>query len=93
MTILGRPLILSEKMETLGDAGDIAYVDLGYYLIGDRMAMTMASSEHAKFTSDQTVIKTTMRVDGAPAVKSSIIPNKGGSGSALSPFVRLATRA
>ena len=93
MTILGRPLILSEKMETLGDAGDIAYVDLGYYLIGDRMAMTMASSEHAKFTSDQTVIKTTMRVDGAPAVKSSIIPNKGGSGSALSPFVRLADRA
>jgi HK97 family phage major capsid protein len=92
-TILGRPLILSEKMETLGTAGDLAYVDLSYYLVGDRMAMTMAASEHAKFTSGQTVIKTTMRVDGAPAVKSSIIPNKGGSGSALSPFVRLATRA
>jgi len=92
-TILGRPLILSEKMETLGTAGDLAYVDLGYYLIGDRMAMTMAASEHAKFTSDQTVIKTTLRVDGAPAVKSSVIPNKGGSGSALSPFIRLATRA
>jgi len=92
-TILGRPVVLSEKMETLGTAGDLAYVDLSYYLIGDRMAMTMAASEHAKFTSDQTVIKTTLRVDGAPAVKSSVIPNKGGSGSALSPFIRLATRA
>lgn len=91
MTILGRPVIFTEKMETLGTAGDLAFVDLGYYLIGDRQAMTVAASEHAKFTSDQTVIKTTLRVDGAPAVKSSVIPNKGST--ALSPFVRLATRA
>ncbi len=91
LSILGRPVIFTEKMETLGTAGDLAFVDLGYYLIGDRQAMTMAASEHAKFTSDQTVIKCTMRVDGAPAVKSAVIPNKGST--ALSPFVRLATRA
>lgn len=91
MTILGRPVIFTEKMETLGDAGDIAFVDLGYYLIGDRMTMTMAASEHSRFTSDETVVKFTQRVDGAPAVKSAVTPNKGST--TLSPFVRLGARA
>lgn len=90
MTILGRPVLFTEKMEPLGDVGDIAFIDPSYYLIGDRQTMQMESSAHAKFTSDQTVVKFTERVDGAPWIKSAITPNKGAA--TLSPFVRLAAR-
>ena len=38
-TIFGRPLILTEKAETLGTAGDLYFVDLGFYLIGDRQSL------------------------------------------------------
>ncbi|MCI0688758.1 MAG: phage major capsid protein, partial [Sporichthyaceae bacterium] len=46
MTILGRPVFFTEKTPVVGTVGDISFVDLGYYLIGDRQAMTATSSEH-----------------------------------------------
>ena len=36
MTIFGRPLIITEKAGQLGARGDLAFVDLSYYLVGDR---------------------------------------------------------
>lgn len=91
MTILGRPVLFTEKMETVGDVGDIAFVDPAYYLIGDRQAMTMESSTHARFTSDVTVSKFILRVDGRPWLQTPITPNKGAA--TLSAFVALADRA
>lgn len=91
MTILGRPVIFTEKAETIGDAGDINFVDLGYYLIGDRQQMTAAVSEHFKFSTDTTAYRIIQRVDGRPWLKSAITPNKGSN--TLSPFVKLAARA
>lgn len=91
MTILGRPVIFTEKMETLGDAGDISFVDLSYYLIGDRQAMTMATSADAEFQTDKTAVRIISRGDGRPWLKTAITPAKGAN--TLSPFVRLAARA
>jgi HK97 family phage major capsid protein len=91
MTILGRPVIFTEKAETLGLAGDINFVDLGYYLIGDRQSMTAMTSEHFKFNVDSTAYRIIERVDGRPWIKNAITPNKGAG--TLSPFVQLATRA
>lgn len=91
MSILGRPVYFTEKMETIGDLGDIAFVDPSYYLIGDRQAMTMETSTHVRFTSDQTVTKFILRVDGRPWLQNPITPNKGAA--TLSPFVALAERA
>lgn len=91
-TILGRPIVVTEKMpSTLGTVGDIALVDLGYYLIGDRQQMEMTSSEHRYFESDKTAYKIVQRNDGRPWLDSAITPQNGGP--ALSPFVTLATRA
>lgn len=90
MTILGRPVVFTEKMETLGNVGDIAFIDPAYYLIGDRQTMSMESSIHARFTSDVTVIKFVERVDGRPWLQNAITPNKGSN--SLSAFVRLAQR-
>ena len=91
MTILGRPVIFTEKAKTLGTAGDINFVDFGFYLIGDRQAMSARSSEHFKFQSDQTSYRIIERVDGRPWLNDAITPQN--SGSTLSPFVKLATRS
>jgi HK97 family phage major capsid protein len=91
MTILGRPVIFSEKVPPLGDAGDINFVDLGFYLIGDRQVMSAMSSPHFKFQNDQTAYRIIERVDGRPWLQSAITPKN--NGSTLSPFVKIAARA
>ena len=91
MTILGRPVIFTEKVNTLGSAGDIVFADLGFYLIGDRQAMSARSSEHTAFASDQTAFRLISRVDGRPWVQSAITPKN--AGDTLSPFVQIAVRA
>lgn len=91
MTILGRPVIFTEKLPVLGDAGDIMFVDLGYYLIGDRQVMSAMSSPHYRFGNDKTAFRVIERVDGRPWLQSAITPKN--NGPALSPFVKLAARA
>lgn len=91
MTILGRPVVFTEKVSTLGTVGDINFVDFGYYLIGDRQTMQMETSTHFKFGNDKTAMRLIERVDGQPWIKSAITPRKGSN--TLSPFVKVATRA
>lgn len=88
--IFGRPMIISEKAGALGDRGDIAFVDLSYYLVGDRQTMTADSSTDFAFGSDKTTFRIIQRVDGRPWLKSAITPKNGGN--TLSPFVELAAR-
>lgn len=90
-TILGRPVIISEKVNVLGAEGDINFVDLSYYLIGDRQAMTVESSPHYRFQNGETSFKFVSRVDGRPWIQSALTPRN--SGPTLSPFVKLAVRA
>jgi HK97 family phage major capsid protein len=89
LTILGRPVLVSEKMRTLGTQGDIAFVDFGYYLIGDRQVMQVADSGDYRFGYDQTAFRIISRVDGRPWLNSAITPANGGD--TLSPFVELET--
>lgn len=91
VTILGRPVKFTEKAKTVGTAGDINFTDLGYYLVGDRQAMTAMSSEHFKFKTNRTAFRVVQRVDGRPWLQSAITPNQGSN--TLSPFVKTATRA
>lgn len=90
-SILGRPLIFSEHMKTLGDAGDIALVDLSYYLIGDRQTMSLETSQHFKFRNDELAIRIIERADGRLWIASAITPANGTE--TLSPVVKLAARA
>ena len=90
MTILGRPVVFTEKAKTVGAAGDISFVDFGYYLIGDRQVMTASSSPHFKFQSDKTAYRIIERVDGRPWLQSAITPQTGST--TLSPFVNIAVR-
>ena len=90
-TILGRPVVISEKVENLGDQGDINFIDFSYYLVGDRQAMTVSSSEHFRFQNGETSFKFVERLDGRPWLQSALTPRNGGS--TLSPFVTLDARA
>lgn len=91
MTLLGRPIIFTEKASTVGDKGDIALVDLSKYLIGDRQSLDVMASEHFAFSTDQIAYRFIERVDGRPGILSPITPKNGGA--TLSPFVTLNARA
>jgi HK97 family phage major capsid protein len=90
MTILGRPVVFTEKVSSVGTAGDINFVDFGYYLIGDRQAMQAETSSHYQFGNDKTALRVIERVDGRPWIQSAITPQTGSN--TLSPFVKVATR-
>lgn len=89
-TLLGRPMIVSEKAKALGTAGDINFVDFGFYLVGDRQAMSARQSDDYKFKNDVTAFRVLERVDGRPWLPSAITPQNG-STNTLSPFVQLTT--
>lgn len=88
-TILGRPLVISEKAPKLGADNALSYIDLSEYLIGDRQQMLVDTSEHYLFGNDKIAVRIIERVDGRPWVQSAITP-RNGSTSTLSPYVGLA---
>lgn len=88
LTILGCPIIVSEKARAVGTAGDINFVDFGFYLFGDRQAMSARQSEDYRFQNDVTAFRVIERIDGRPWLASAITPQNGSS-STLSPFVKL----
>ena len=91
MTLMGRPVLFSEKCQTLGTAGDLYLADFGYYLIGDRQSLSMDVSPHVRFNTDEMAWRFVQRVDGRPWVMSALTPRNGSN--TLSPFVDLATRS
>lgn len=90
MTLLGRPLILTEKVPALSTAGDIGLYDFSFYMIGDRQAIALESSEHSRFANDETELRAILRVDGRPWIQSPLTP--ANNGDSLSPFVILGAR-
>ncbi len=88
-TIFGRPLIISEKLPALGSANCLVYCDFSYYIIGDRMQMSLTTSEHVAFASDQTAFRIIERLDGQPWINSPLTPHNASSNT-LSAFVGLA---
>lgn len=92
MTMLGLPIIVSEKARAVGTAGDINLVDFGFYLIGDRQAMSARQSEDFRFNEDVTAFRVIVREDGRPWLQSPITPQNG-SANTLSAFIQLTTAA
>lgn len=89
VTILGRPVYFTGSAPALGTTGDIAFVDLSYYLVGDRSTWQVSASEHYKFGNDKTAYRIIERVDGRPWIQSALTP--ANSGPTLSPFVQLSS--
>lgn len=88
-TILGRPFFETEKVPGLGSASDIGFYDFGYYLIGDRQALSIDASTHVYFLTNKTAWRFMFRVDGQPWIQSALTPRNGTA--TLSPFVSLSS--
>jgi len=90
-TLLGRPVILSQHMQTLGTEGDILFADLSQYLsLIKSDGIKTASSIHLWFDYDVTAFRFTFRIAGQPWLSAPISPDN--SSDTLSPFVTLAQR-
>jgi len=88
--ILGRPVYLDENCETLGDKGDIYFINWNEYLEGTVGGMDMDESIHVRFLENERAYRFVKYNDARPWWTSALTPKKG---STLSPFVTLAARA
>lgn len=91
-TLMGRPVIPSQAMETLGDLGDIMFVDLNQYLtIVKTGGVRAETSIHLWFDYDITAFRFVLRIGGQPWWTSAISPRDGST--TMGPAVVLAERA
>jgi HK97 family phage major capsid protein len=86
-TLFGMDVLTTEKVPALGTKGDVMLVDPSMYVIGDRMQIEIAASEHVNFLKNQMTWRVVERVDGQPWLDNVITLQDGAS--TVSPFVIL----
>ena len=89
--ILSRPVIVTEKAQTLGDQSDVSLIDFSAYAIGLRGSMQLTASPHHRFQTDETSWRGIIRAD-AVSTWNEVLTLENGSDT-VSPFVTLAERA
>src|SRR5262245_6314353 len=92
MMILGYPLVLTDILNTLGTAGDLALVNPDFYAFALRQALTVESSRDFAFIQDLTTYRFVARAGGIPT-NTGWYAYKYGTTSGIdehSPFVYLA---
>ena len=93
-TLYGLPVLPIEQCPTLGTVGDIILADFtGGYILAEKGGIQSDMSIHVAFTSDQSVFRFVMRIDGQPVRATPLTPYKGGADYTQSHFITLATRA
>jgi HK97 family phage major capsid protein len=91
-TLMGNRLIITEMCQALGTAGDLIYWDPRSYRRGYKSAgMSVASSIHVQFLTDQTAFRFKLRHDGKCPWPSALTPRHGSED--LSPMIVIATRS
>ena len=90
-TIFGRPVLINEFSDKLGEVNDIVLADWSQYQVITKGGLKSANSAHVKFAEDEMAFRFTYRVDGQPLWKSAVTPFK--SSNDISPFIGLAERA
>ena len=89
--LLGMPVIWTEKCPLIGTAGDVILADWKYYLIGDRQATTVESTQFDRWEYDETSWRATHRVDGQEWLS---LPLRYQDGTTqVSPFVILGDKS
>ena len=77
----------TEKVPALGTKGDLMLLDPSFYVIGDRMQIEIAASEHVNFLKNQMTWRVVERVDGQPWLDKPVTLQDGAT--QVSPFVVL----
>jgi HK97 family phage major capsid protein len=90
----GRPLILSEHANGLGQQSDLSLLALsGYRTITKAGGIQTATSMHLYFDANATAFRFIFRIDGEPIIKSPIKAPAGKSANSRSYFVTMGARA
>lgn len=90
-TIMGRPVIVTEACDTIGDVGDIILADLGSYFAPYKAGGIRSDvSMHLYFDQGMQAFRWTFRMGGQPWLSAAITPKN--SSNTLSHFVTLAVR-
>jgi HK97 family phage major capsid protein len=91
-TIWGKPIIYTQACETLGDLGDICFVNLKHYMsVTKSTGIRADTSMHLWFDYNTVAFRFTLRVGGQPWWASTVAARDGSA--TYSPFVALAERA
>lgn len=91
MTIYGRPVIIHQVAQNLGDKGDIILADFSRYLLIEKaQGMQAATSIHLRFDTDETAFKFQTRLNAASLVSKAIKVKHGAH--TCSAFATLAAR-
>lgn len=89
--LLGRPVYMTDTCQTLGDDGDIMFIDWqAMAAITKAGGIETATSMHLWFDYDMMAFRVTFRVDAQPWLTSAVSPANGST--TRSPFVKLADR-
>ena len=86
-SLLGRPIYPTEKVPALGTKGDLMLLDPSFYVLGDRMQIEIAASEHVNFLKNQMTWRVVERVDGQPWLEKAVTLQD--ATTTVSPFVIL----
>ncbi|MBK7793011.1 MAG: phage major capsid protein [Betaproteobacteria bacterium] len=89
-SLLGRPVVVTDRCQALGTKGDIMLCDLKNYLVGLRQNAELLVDSSIGFKESEIWFRLNCRVDGQPALASAITPRVGSA--TLSPFVTLDAR-
>lgn len=91
-TLLGRPVILTDVCKTLGDKGDIQFINFGMYrTLTKAGGIETATSMHLYFDAAATAFRSIFRIDGQPVLKDAVTPPN--SAKTRSGYVTLDERA
>lgn len=90
--LLGRPIVMTDACDTVGDEGDIILANMnGYRAITKAGGIELATSMHLWFDQDLMAFRVIFRMDGQPALAAAVTPPN--SAVTRSHFVALAARA
>jgi HK97 family phage major capsid protein len=79
MTLLGKPILVTERAKTLSQSGCLALCDPSAYAWITRRGMVMESTNSFRFSEDKTSIRVLIRVDGTPLMDKPVTPANGGA--------------
>lgn len=88
--LYGRPILVTEFADKIGDKGDIILADLSKYILLMRAVRLDVSTENL-FNYDAISVRAVLECDGAPWLSAAYSPANGGA--TLSHFVTLDARA
>jgi len=91
-TLMGRPIIISQHCNTVGDVGDLFFADLSQYVtVVKSGGVETARSMHLWFDQGVEAFRFSMRIAGQPWMGAAV--DSDNSAADVSPFVNLAARA